>query len=72
MTTKNGADLTLYDKLSRLTYTQAARLLGPDAIRLLTEGGGRDIDIDEQVDLGQHARSTSDSMRFGSRSATQR
>ena len=55
MTTKNGADLTLYDKLSRLTYTQAARLLGPDAIRLLTEGGGRDIDIDEQVDLGQHA-----------------
>lgn len=55
MTISNSTDLTLYDKLSRLSYTQTARLLGPDSSRLLTEGGGREIDIDGQVDLGQHA-----------------
>jgi superfamily II DNA or RNA helicase len=55
MTTKNSTDLTLYDRLSRLSFAQAARFLGPDGSKLLMEGGKHDIDIDAQVELGQHA-----------------
>lgn len=51
MTTKNSAALTLYDRLSRLTFAQAARFLGPGGSKLLMEGGKHDIDIDAQVEL---------------------
>lgn len=54
MTTKSSADLTLYDRLSHLTFAQAARFLGPEGSKLLTEGGKHDIDIDAQVELGRH------------------
>jgi hypothetical protein len=43
---------TLRDRLSKLTFTHAAKLLGPDGKRLLSEGGRYDILIDEQVFLG--------------------
>jgi hypothetical protein len=55
MTTKNRTDLTLYDRLSRLSFAQAARFLGPDGSKLLMEGGKHDIDIDAQV-AGARAR----------------
>jgi superfamily II DNA or RNA helicase len=45
-------ELTLKDRLSRLTFTQACKLLGPDANRLIQAGGGWEINIDEQVYLG--------------------
>ncbi|MFQ5496060.1 MAG: SWIM zinc finger family protein, partial [Phycisphaerae bacterium] len=44
--------LTLKDRLSRLTHTQACRLLGGDGERLIRQGGGCEINIDEQVYLG--------------------
>jgi hypothetical protein len=53
MSTKKSSDLTLYDKLSRLTFAAAAKHLGTEGPRLLAEGGKYDIDIDEQVELGQ-------------------
>ena len=55
MTTKSSSELTLYDKLSRLTLTGAERILGAGGSELLTEGGRHDIDIDVQVELTQHA-----------------
>ncbi len=45
-------ELTLRDRLSRLTYTQACRLLGAEGDRLIREGGRHEIDIDEDVYLG--------------------
>lgn len=45
-------DLTLRDRLSRLTFTQACKSLGPGADRLIRRGGARDIRTDEQVHLG--------------------
>jgi SNF2 family DNA or RNA helicase len=41
--------LTLKDRLSHLTYTQACKLLGPDGKKLLLHGGKYEINIDEQV-----------------------
>ncbi len=52
MTTARTKDLTLRDKLSRLTYTQACRLIGPDGRKLLRAGGRRDLSTDE-VELDQ-------------------
>ncbi|HKR41682.1 MAG TPA: DEAD/DEAH box helicase [Paraburkholderia sp.] len=49
MTTKTGADLTLFDTLSRLTFAQAAHLLGSEGKHLLAAGGQYDLDIDTQV-----------------------
>jgi len=43
--------LTLKDKLSRLTYGRACKLLGPDGRSLIREGGKYEIDIEEQVFL---------------------
>ena len=43
MTTARNRDLTLRDKLSRLTYVGACRLLGPEGKRLLLEGGRSDL-----------------------------
>jgi superfamily II DNA or RNA helicase len=49
---KKSADLTLRDRLSRLSYLQAKKLLGEEADLLLRKGRQYDIDIDEQVHLG--------------------
>ncbi|MBN1441918.1 MAG: DEAD/DEAH box helicase family protein, partial [Planctomycetes bacterium] len=51
MITKASKDLTLKDRLSRLSYLQACKLLGPDGARLIREGGACEIDVDEQVYL---------------------
>jgi len=38
---------TLKDRLSRLTYTRACRLLGPEGAHLIRQGGRLDIDLAE-------------------------
>jgi hypothetical protein len=45
-------ELTLKDRLSRLTFLQACRLLGDHGARLIREGGNYEIAIEEQVYLG--------------------
>ena len=50
--TDKKQELTLKDRLSRLTYMQACRLLGPQGEQLIRRGGGCEIGIDEQVYLG--------------------
>jgi len=48
---------TLRDKLSHLSFLQAAKLLGPRGRELIMEGGKSDIDLYEQVTLNdQHFR----------------
>jgi len=48
---------TLRDKLSHLSFLQAAKLLGPQGRELIMEGGKFDIDLYEQVTLDeQHFR----------------
>jgi superfamily II DNA or RNA helicase len=47
--TKATDALTLHDRLSRLTYAQACRMLGPRGPALLREGGAREIEIGAQV-----------------------
>ncbi len=42
-------ELTLKDRLSRLTYLQACKLLGTEGVQLIREGGGYEIDIDGDV-----------------------
>ena len=49
MLTKPSAELTLFDTLSRLTFTRAAKLLGPKGNRLIAIGGKFDIDLTTQV-----------------------
>lgn len=51
MATKKRSQLTLRDKLSRLTFDQACKLLGEEGSKLITEGGKYEIDIDRQVRL---------------------
>ncbi len=41
--------ITLFDRLSHLTYAQACRLLGPNAKELLARGGSLEIDVDTQI-----------------------
>lgn len=53
MTTAKSKDLTLRDKLSHLTYTQACRLLGAEGKQLLLEGGRFDLDMTD-VKLSPH------------------
>ena len=53
MPTKSSAQLTLYDTLSRLTFTRAAKLLGAQGSRLIAAGGRYDIDIASQVCFDQ-------------------
>ena len=56
MTTKKSSALTLKDRLSRLTFQQACKLLGPKAQRLLIEGGKIEVEsFDEQVSLTNEA-----------------
>ena len=44
MTTKKSEALTLSDRLSRLTYTRACKLLGPNGKRLIARGAAIEID----------------------------
>ena len=50
--TKTRDELTLHDRLSRLSFTQACKLLGEDGKRMIQQGGKCDIDIDEDVSMG--------------------
>ena len=52
-TTKRSHKLALKDRLSRLTFLQACRLLGPDGERLIREGAKCDT-IDVQRDVYLH------------------
>jgi hypothetical protein len=49
MLTKPSPELTLFDKLSRLTFLQATKLLGPNGSDLIAAGGKYDIDVTTQV-----------------------
>src|SRR5260370_9930738 len=49
--TKKSCELTLHDRLSRLTYRQACKLLGEQGEKLIQRGGTWEIDIEEQVEL---------------------
>lgn len=52
-TTKRSSELTLFDRLSRLTMSSASKLLGDDGNRLIMRGGQTfDIDLDEDVYIG--------------------
>jgi len=51
MTTKPSQRLTLKDRLSRLTFTQACKLLGEDGKSLIRRGGQYEFEIEEQVYL---------------------
>ncbi len=51
MTTKASHRLTLKDRLSRLNFTQACKLLGAQGRQLIQRGGKFQIDLDEQVYL---------------------
>lgn len=48
---KTNLELTLWDRLSRLTYPSACKLLGEHAARLIRAGGMLEINVDEQVRL---------------------
>ncbi len=50
--TNGKRELTLKDRLSRLTYRQACKLLGGDAEQLIRLGGKHEINIDEDVYFG--------------------
>jgi hypothetical protein len=49
MLTKTSAELTLFDRLSQLTFVRAVKLLGAKGSRLIAEGGKYDIDITTQI-----------------------
>jgi hypothetical protein len=50
--TKRSMELTLWDRLSRLNFEQACRLLGPNSKMLIMQGAGTHrINIEEQVRL---------------------
>src|SRR5260370_11450124 len=49
MWTKPTAELTLFDTLSGLSFTRAAKLLGPKGNRLIATGGKFEIDLTTQV-----------------------
>jgi ERCC4-related helicase len=51
MTTKPRHRLSLKDRLSRLTFTQACKLLGEEGRQLIQQGGKWNIDIQQQVYL---------------------
>jgi len=50
--TNTGRELTLRDRLSRLTYRQACRLLGTGAEQLIRRGGAYEVDVGSDVYLG--------------------
>ncbi|MBN1343359.1 MAG: DEAD/DEAH box helicase [Phycisphaerae bacterium] len=46
-------ELTLKDRLSRLTFQHACKLLGPEGQRLIRQGGAYEINLDQDVYMGQ-------------------
>src|SRR5437879_12252917 len=50
---KKSTELTLIDKLSRLSYQQTLRLLGSDGPKLLRAGDSWDFRIEEDVYLDE-------------------
>jgi len=50
--TPQTTELTLKDRLSRLSYLQACRLLGPEGPKLIHQGGAHEIDLERDVYLG--------------------
>src|SRR5437870_5104243 len=51
-TVKASGALTLRDRLSRLTFEQASKLLGPEGKKLIQQGGFWDIKVAEDIHLG--------------------
>ncbi|MCC7474724.1 MAG: DEAD/DEAH box helicase [Pirellulales bacterium] len=51
MTTKPSHRLTLKDRLSRLTFAQACKLLGAEGRQIIRRGGKFEIDLNDQVYL---------------------
>lgn len=51
MTTKPSHKLTFHDRLSRLSFHQAAKLLGVNGSKLIREGGKIDVNLDVDVHL---------------------
>lgn len=49
MRTRPSSELTLHDRLSRLDFVEATKLLQPDGARLLSEGGKMEIDVTTQL-----------------------
>lgn len=54
MVTKKRSQLTLHDRLSRLTFDQACRLIGDNGKALIHAGSKFEIDLARQVRLNQH------------------
>ena len=48
-TTAPSRALTLRDRLSRLSFQRACKLLGPEGERLIQKGGAFEVELDEQV-----------------------
>src|SRR6266481_2760559 len=51
-TVKTSGELTLRDRLSRLTFDKACTLLGPNGRKLIRIGGCKDLKLEEDVYLG--------------------
>lgn len=51
-TVKPSAKLTLHDRLSRLTFDQACKLLGDEGKKLILKGSKREIDLREEIYFG--------------------
>jgi superfamily II DNA or RNA helicase len=55
-TTVHGStNLTLKDRLSRLTFSRARALMGPKGSQFIQLGGAREIDLDQNVKLSDEA-----------------
>jgi superfamily II DNA or RNA helicase len=52
MTIKASSQLTLRDRLSRLTFVQACKLIGPQGKRLIQQGGKWEFNLAEDAYLG--------------------
>ncbi len=52
--TKKSRELTLKDRLSRLSFALARKLLGEQSQRFIGKGGAIQIDIDQQVTLDEN------------------
>jgi superfamily II DNA or RNA helicase len=51
-TVKTSGKLSLRDRLSRLTFEQACKLLGPDGKKLIQQSGHWEIKLEEDIYLG--------------------
>src|SRR5438445_505631 len=51
-TTKPSHKLTFHDRLSRLTFDQARKLLGPEGRQLIQQGAKREVSLEQEVFLG--------------------